>query len=448
MQPAVRFASTSDGVSIAFAVHGHGPPLVFTRGWISHLDLHWLDPDFRLFMEALGRHFTVVRYDMRGNGLSDRDVTGRLSLDELMLDLEAVLAKTDVGAATHFATCYGGPIAARFAAKHPELVTRLMLDGTYPRGADVATEIVRESVLSTVRLLASNPRAATTMLGHYTSPVASDLSDVRAERTRRAINGEVAEELYALAFALDVTDDLRAITAPTLVTHRRKSYAVRVELGQRVAALVPDAMFVASDGAAHNPWEGDATPVLAAMGEFLCAPLTDGYHPRVTVRPTVVLFSDIVDSTGMTSRIGDARARTIVRAHNAIVARCLDARGGRLVKATGDGAMAEFPSVSQAVGCAVDVQLSLAAHSAERPDEAIQVRIGINAGEPLSEDDDLHGLVVSTAARICDQGKGGDIIVSNVVRELAVGKGYAFVGLGPTALRGIGEPIELFRVEY
>jgi adenylate cyclase len=104
--------------------------------------------------------------------------------------------------------------------------------------------------------------------------------------------------------------------------------------------------------------------------------------------------------------------------------------------------------VSQALGCAVDLQLSFAAHSAEHPDEPISVRIGINAGEPLSEDDDLHGLVVATAARICDQGSAGDITVSNVVRELAVGKGYTFVGLGPVPLRGIPDPVQLYRVEY
>ena len=448
MQPAVRFAVTEDGVNIAYAVHGAGPPLIFVRGWISHVELHWLDPDFRSFMEALARHFTLVRYDMRGNGLSDRDVTGRVSLDELVLDLEAVLAKTGMRPATFFATCYGGPILARYAARHPESVSKLMLDGTYARGPDVATDSVREALLSNVKLLGTHPGAAMTMLSHYTSPQATDLRGERAERTRRSIDSDVALELYELAFELDVTEDLRAITAPALVTHRRRSYAVPIALGQRVAALLPDATFTASDGTEHNPWEGDSTKVLEAMGEFLGAPLLDGYHPRVTVRPTVVLFSDIVDSTGLTSRVGDVKAHEIVRAHNTIVARCLDARGGRLVKATGDGAMAEFPSVSQALGCAIDVQLSLAAHSAEHPEESVRIRIGINAGEPLSEDDDLHGIVVTSAARICDRGAAGEILVSNVVRELAVGKGYTFHDLGRTVLRGVTEPVRLFRVEY
>lgn len=448
MQPPVRFAVTEDDVSIAYAVHGEGPPLVFVRGWISHLDLMWLDPDFRSFMEALGRHFTVIRYDVRGNGLSDRDVTGRLSLDELVLDLEAVVAKVDPGPAVFYATCYGGPIAARFIAQHPDAPTRVILDGTYARGPEVTTDNVRESVLATVRLLESQPRAATTMLDFFTHPAESDLREERVSRTRRAIGGEVATELYTLAFEIDVTEDLRAIRVPTLVTHRRGSHVVTSTLGQRVAALVPDATFVADEGTHHNPWESDATSLLDAMGKFLGVDLTEGYQPRVVVRPTVVLFSDIEDSTSINSRVGDATAQEMVRAHKAIVARCLDARGGRLVKGTGDGAMAEFPSVSQALGCAIDLQLSFADHSLDNPDRPIRVRIGINAGEPLSEDDDLHGVVVSSASRICDHGSGGDILVSNVVRELAVGKGYSFQDLGVVTLRGITEPVHLFRVEY
>ena len=119
MPPAIRFALTEDEVSIAYSVHGSGPPLVFVRGWISHLDLQWLFPDYRLFMEALGRHFTVIRYDARGNGLSERNVVGRLGPDDLALDLHAVTKALNVFDATYLATCYGGPVVARFARQAP-----------------------------------------------------------------------------------------------------------------------------------------------------------------------------------------------------------------------------------------------------------------------------------------------------------------------------------------
>jgi adenylate cyclase len=94
------------------------------------------------------------------------------------------------------------------------------------------------------------------------------------------------------------------------------------------------------------------------------------------------------------------------------------------------------------------MQTTFQGFSAEHPDRPVNVRIGINAGEPVSEDDDLHGLVISTAARICDQGLGGEILVSNVVRELAVGKGFSFVDRGRVPLKGISDPVRLYRVEY
>src|SRR5205085_64182 len=156
---------------------------------------------------------------------------------------------------------------------------------------------------------------------------------------------------------------------------------------------------------------------LRAMAEFLDAPLTHGYLPRIGVRPTVVLFSDIVDSTRTTSKLGDASAHEISRAFHAISKEAIASRGGRFVKSMGDGVMAEFPSVSQAIGCAVDMQNAFG---------DIPVRIGINAGEPVSEDDDLHGLVVASAARVCARAGAGEILVANVVRELALGKGFVF----------------------
>ena len=442
MAPPIRFALTEDEVSIAYSVHGSGPPLVFVRGWISHLDLQWLFPDYRMFMEALGRHFTVLRYDLRGNGLSERSVVGRLSLDDLALDLHAVMAAAGIYSAPFIATCYGGPIVARFAQQNPSAVERLILDSTYARGNDLSSDDnMRESVLSTVKLLQSSPGMASAFLGYYTDPDRRERSSQVDHFARDSITADVASELYGLSFELDATKDYINLDMPTLVTHRREAKAVPLDLGRRVAALVPDATFVAQEGRNTNPWDRDATALLKAMGDFLGAPIVEGYFPRVNVRPTVILFSDMVDSTETTSHIGDTAAHEINRLFHGISRECLEVRGGRLVKTMGDGLMAEFPSVSQAVGCAIDMQSTFGT-------QGLQVRIGINAGEPVSDADDLHGLVVSTAARICDQGLGGEILVSNVVRELAVGKGFSFVDRGIAKLKGIDEAIRLYRVEY
>lgn len=450
MPPPIHFALTEDEVSIAYSVHGEGPPLVYVRGWISHLDLMWLFPDYRIFMEALARHFTVIRFDMRGNGLSERHVSGRLALDDLALDIIAVLDAVGVDRATFLASCYGGPIFARFASLQPDRIDRVVLDGTYAKGDELATPETRESVLATVRLMETQPGMATTLLSYYTNRESRRRGDEERQRGfgPEAINADVATELYELSFSLDVSKDLLALNAPTLVTHRRDSKAVPAELGRKVAALVPRATYVGQEGRQTNPWDGDATHVLDSIGDFLGVPLAVGYFPRIVIRPTVVLFSDMVDSTKTSASRGDIEAHNLNRAFHSISREALDVRGGRLVKSTGDGIMAEFPSVSQALGCAVDMQTTFAAFADAHPGDSFQVRIGINAGEPLSEDDDLHGLVVSTAARICDEGLGGEVLVSNVVRELAIGKGFTFVDRGRHELRGVGEPVHLFRVDF
>ena len=450
MHPPTRFASASDGVRVAYASHGDGPPLVFVRGWISHLDAMWDDPEFRPFMEALGAHFTVTRYDLRGCGLSDR-TPANLDLDDLVLDLEAVMERVDPTGTTPvvlYGVCYGGLIAARYAARHPERIHKLVLDGTYAKGDDISTPQMRESVMAMIRMLDEQPRAAHAMLDFFTNPDGGDLREQRLARTRKAIAGDVAARLYELSFGVDLTADLRKLEMPTLVLHRTKTQAIPFVNGQHVAALVRDATFVATEGAAHNPWEGDARQPLTAMARFLGVPLDRDYRPRTTARPTVILFTDMEGSTATTVRVGDDRAQEIVRRHNAIVREGLDGRGGRVVKSTGDGVMAEFTSVSAAVHAAIDIQRALDEHNAENPDSSIRVRIGINAGEAVSEDDDLHGIVVSTASRICDQARAGEILVSNVVRELATGKQLTFLDAGAFELKGLAEPLRLYRVDF
>jgi class 3 adenylate cyclase len=423
---------------------------VFVRGWISHLDAMWDDPEFRPFMEAIGAHFTVTRYDQRGCGLSDRDPPN-LGLDDLVLDLEAVMDRVAPDGASPvvlYATCYGGLVAARYAATHPGRIRELVLDGTYAKGEDISTPRMRESILAMIRMLDDQPRAAHAMLDFFTNPDGGDLREQRLARTRNAIDGPVASRLYELSFEADITLDLRSLEMPTLVLHRTRTQAIPFVNGQHVAALVRDATFVATDGAAHNPWEGDAKPPLAAMSRFLDVPIDRAYRPRTSARPTVILFTDMEGSTATTVRVGDDRAQEIVRTHNDIIRNGLNSRGGRVVKSTGDGVMAEFTSVSSAVNAAIDIQRTLDAHNAENPDSAIRVRMGINAGEPLSEDDDLHGIVVSTASRICDQARAGEILVSNVVRELASGKQLEFSDAGTFELKGLGEPLRLYHVQF
>ena len=158
-----------------------------------------------------------------------------------------------------------------------------------------------------------------------------------------------------------------------------------------------------------------------------------------------IMFTDLVGSTEISSRDGDTRAMEVLAHHDEIVRRALSERSGREVKHTGDGIFASFSYVSTAVDCAVQIQRAFG-EPANQDSEDPRVRIGISAGEPVSQHEDLFGAVVNLASRICGHAKPGQILVSSAVRELSVGKPIVFQDRGPIALKGFDDPIRLFEV--
>jgi class 3 adenylate cyclase len=159
-----------------------------------------------------------------------------------------------------------------------------------------------------------------------------------------------------------------------------------------------------------------------------------------------VLFTDIVGSTELTQRLGDEAAMAVVNHHDEIVRSALAAVGGREVKHTGDGIMASFVSAVAAVRCATQVHHALARHSEDHGHAPIQVRIGAAAGEPVEQRQDLFGSTVQMAARLCAHAQPGQILVSNVVAELCMGKGLHFEDLGEATLKGFDRPVHFHAV--
>ena len=201
---------------------------------------------------------------------------------------------------------------------------------------------------------------------------------------------------------------------------------------------------MALEGASIAPYLGDAEAVHRAVTDFLGngeEPVT-GREPPEAGAVHTILFSDVEGSTSLTERLGDAKARDVLRTYGRIVREALRTRGGSEVKATGDGFMASFSSATQALECAIDIQRAFAAQN-ESAEEPMRVRIGLNAGEPIEEEEDLFGTAVNMAARIADHAGGGEILVANVVRELAAGKGFLFADRGEVIIRGFEDPVRL-----
>jgi class 3 adenylate cyclase len=161
-----------------------------------------------------------------------------------------------------------------------------------------------------------------------------------------------------------------------------------------------------------------------------------------------ILFTDIVGSTELTQRLGDRAAMDLLRIHDRIVREALASTSGREVKHTGDGIMASFLSAASTVRCAARIQAALARHQAQHHGWQLKARIGAAAGEPVEENDDLFGSTVQLAARLCAHAQPEQILVSNAVVELCLGKGVTFQDLGDVSLRGFDRPIRIHAVDW
>jgi class 3 adenylate cyclase len=240
-------------------------------------------------------------------------------------------------------------------------------------------------------------------------------------------------------------EDPARIRCPTLVLQRSEATAT-MDSARHLAAHIPNAELVLFEGASLIPWVGEMEPIIATIDRFLGvatqgAPAT-GQSPAGGM--VTLLFTDIEGSTTLTQRLGDAGAQEIVRAHNNIVREALARYGGTEVKQTGDGIMASFPLASSAIEASIAIQRSVASHAAT----PFRVRIGLNAGEPVAEERDLYGTAVQMAARVCAQAEAGTILVTDVVRQLAAGKGFLFGDTGDATLRGFEDPVRLFEVRW
>jgi class 3 adenylate cyclase len=161
-----------------------------------------------------------------------------------------------------------------------------------------------------------------------------------------------------------------------------------------------------------------------------------------------ILFTDIVESTTLTQTLGDEVAMGLLDVHNTVVRDALANLGGREVKHTGDGIMASFVSAAAAVKCATQIQRELAKHAENQRDRAVKVRIGAAAGEPVEQHHDLFGCTVQLAARLCSHASPEQILVSNAIAELCLGKGFSFQDVGEVALKGFERPVRAHAVVW
>jgi class 3 adenylate cyclase len=241
---------------------------------------------------------------------------------------------------------------------------------------------------------------------------------------------------------------LNNVKAPTLVLYR-VGVAAREVSARQYASRIRGANLVALRESTIGVYPNvpGATEILDFLNPGEQRFAREAQEEQLQGGLRVILFSDLEKHTAMMQRLGDERGRQVLREHEAITREALASYGGAEVKTMGDSFMASFGSASRALECAIAIQRAFEARN-ETATEPMHVRVGLSAGEPIAEHEDLFGSSVILAARIVDQAKGGEIVLANVVRELAAGKGFLFSDRGEVLLRGFEDPVHLYELNW
>ena len=439
MEPRIQYAQTNDGVNIAFATYGEGRPLIWSHNpVVSHVQREWQIPIFRAAIAAYAARRMLVRFDTRGVGLSDRDVDD-FSLEARVRDLEAVVEHLHLKEFSLLCVETGGLPAIAYAASHPERVSHLVLLNCAARGG------ARQRGERLAQLIHADWELFTESVGALAFGFGFEGSHQYAEFIRECITQEVLVRMEEANEQIDLSSLLSEIQAPTLVVRHSGFKWLPMDETRRLAAGIPNARLYEVEGF----YQDNSAQLGTTVFEFLGIAGPAAEEPRLDSGAVhTILFTDMEGSTSLTQRLGDAAAQDVLRTHNSIVRDALTAHSGTEIKHTGDGIMASFTSASAALAAAVAIQKALADHNEANPDTAIRVRIGLNAGEPVAEDEDLFGTAVQLAARVCDKAEPGQILVADVVEQLAAGKGFAFADQGEASLKGFEKPVRLHEVRW
>ena len=434
MEPEVRYCITKDGVRIAYTVSGEGPPLLLCGEAVtSHVQLEWSHPPSSRLLHETARHNTVIRFDFRGCGLSDR-VLGR-SVDDSLSDMEAVVERTGLERFAISAQVTATLAAIAFAARHPDQVTRLVVIDGFARWGDLLN-------IPQVRALVAAAKVdwtlATEVIGFMSFGAGRDENQSHGEYIRACIGPDYFEN-SDVAATIDVTEFASQVKAPTLVMKHAGMQYPTMEMTKDLAARIPNAQLAVIEGTWADNIEATCRRVAAFVndGETDVRPA-----PELPTGMTAILFADIADSTALTERLGDTRFREMARHLDAAMRTLIREHSGTPIegKLLGDGVLAVFTSARQAI------EAALACGSAGG-EAGLPLHLGLHAGDVIREDNNVYGGAVNIAARISSLSTPGKVLVSDTVRSLArTSAGVSFDDRGEHALKGIEDPVRVYEV--
>lgn len=437
----VEFAVTDDGVHVAYRVLDADSSctdprdVVLVAGGIIPLEIYEDEPGFLRMLDGLRGLGRVVLFDRRGVGLSDPVPDWeRPILDQWADDLATVVAAASVHDAV-VVSLEGYGVGSRFAALHPEHVSRLVLydpiampDGEWDAFRAERLGSIQKNMtgeIDVLEMMAPSRATDPTFRDWFERAGRAGASPASARRIWESImTSRPSEQL------------LDRVTVPTLVLHRRESKLSIDDVLAHVATLIPSATLVEVEGRDAFAFVGDVDSLVAEIGHFL---LGERRLPPPQRLLSGVLFTDLVGSTERAVSLGDADWKALLDRHDLAVRAAVGRSGGSVVKTTGDGVLALLPSAAGCLRAAAAVIRDLAV-------EGLEVRIGVHVGDIDRRGDDVSGLAVNIAARVMSKAGTGEVVVTAMVVGAVAGQSVAFESIGAHDLKGVPGSWELFRV--
>jgi class 3 adenylate cyclase len=440
--PETHYARSADGTNLAYQVSGNGPlDLMFLNAAVIPIDLLLDDPGFVRFRRRLSSFSRTVWFDGRGWGASEGDARDSLPGKISDADLAAVLDAVGFDRPALVAEDVAAGRAIHFSGTHPERVSALVLinsyahyvrEGDYPWGVPPAS--LNRVVANTKQSWGTD--AAVEFLAP--SRVADERFRAWFARSMRFTSGpDLMAHMARASFESDFRPLLPSVSVATLVLHREGDRLIRLGAGRYLAEHIPGARLVVLPGDDHLFFVGDTDAVVDEIEEFLTGARSGAEGDVLTM---TVLFTDIVASTEHQARVGQREWSRLTDHHDAMVRATLSRHRGHEVKTTGDGFLATFDAAGRALRCAAEIMTGA-------KDIGLELRAGVHTGEVEVRGDDIGGMAVTIAKRVCDLAAPGEVLASHSVQGAVAGSGIKFMDRGEHELKGVPGTWRLFSVE-
>ena len=440
--PKTRYAHYGD-LNIAYQVVGEGDvDIVLVPSFVSHLEFSWGHPAVKSFYDHVASFARLAIFDKTGTGLSD-PVSGVPTIEQRAEEVEAVMDAAGMEKAAIFGLSEGGPAAIFFSVTRRRRTTGLVLFGTFPSGNLAnAPEGFTDEELPTDSQLARIRKFMDHVLNDWGEGKAlKELLPTQGDESqlgmieRLSASPSMARATLLSGSRIDVTSLLGSVEVPTLIVHA-KDDLVPVQNARAMARRIPGARLLEVEGIDHAPWLSSPDRIVGEIEELLTG---TRHAPEPTRVLATVLFTDICGSTERAAELGDARWRAVLERHDEVTRRHVAEAGGTPIKSTGDGHLATFPGPAAAIRCTKTIRDALAR-------DGVRIRAGLHTGEVEQLGQDVGGLGVHIAARVCAHAGPGEILVSRTIGDLVVGSGLSFETRGAHELKGVPGRWELLAV--